>query len=132
MIIRPQGTRVRVEGGKSQAVSGESFAAPPEVEPDQLLTLWSHFRSVQWSPKKCLQTAGLLWEDNGRRDTPLRLKYSATGPRGRQWSIRPVPPPDFDPWQPSSLWRAVCAAPRGQSTVMSAQAPADHIREFIA
>ncbi|MCQ8836100.1 hypothetical protein [Streptomyces malaysiensis] len=79
-----------------------------------------------------LTAAGLLWEDNGRQDTPRRLKYTATYPRGRQWSIRPVPPLDFDPWQPSNLWRAVCAAPRDQSPVMTARALADYIRELPA
>ncbi|WP_331733083.1 hypothetical protein OHU34_43585 (plasmid) [Streptomyces sp. NBC_00080] len=76
-----------------------------------------------------LTAAGLAWEDNGRQDSPRHLAYTATGPRGRQWSIRPVPGIDFDPWQPSSLWRAVCAAPPHQSPVMSARALADHIRE---
>ncbi|KMS74317.1 hypothetical protein ACM01_15425 [Streptomyces viridochromogenes] len=78
-----------------------------------------------------LTAAGLPWEDNGRQDTP-RLAYTATGPRGRQWSIRPVSGIGFDPWQPSSLWRAMCAAPRRQSPVMSARALADHIRELPA
>jgi hypothetical protein len=79
-----------------------------------------------------LTAAGLSWEDNGRQDTPRRLKYTVTGPRGRQWSIRPVPGIDFDPWQPSNLWLAVCTAPRHQSPVMSARALADHIREYPA
>ncbi|MFF8848276.1 hypothetical protein ACF08N_37440 [Streptomyces sp. NPDC015127] len=79
-----------------------------------------------------LTAAGLSWEDNGRQDTPRRLTYTATGPRGRQWSIRPVPGIDFDPWQPSNLWRAVRATPPHQSPVMSARPLADHIRELPA
>ncbi|MFE1840747.1 hypothetical protein [Streptomyces sviceus] len=77
-----------------------------------------------------LTAAGLSWEDNGRQDTPRRLKYTVTGPRGRQWSIRPVSGMDFDPWQPSNLWRAVRVAPLHRSPVLSARPLADHIREF--
>jgi hypothetical protein len=79
-----------------------------------------------------LTAAGLSWEDNGRGATPRRLTYTVTGPRGRQWSIHPVPGIDFDPWQPSNLWRAVRAAPPHQSPVMSARALTDHIRESPA
>ncbi|MGV9895581.1 hypothetical protein [Streptomyces tendae] len=75
-----------------------------------------------------LTAAGLHWQDNGRRDTPRWLRYTATGPRGRQWSIRPVSPFDFDPWQPSNLWRASRAS-RDQTPAMTAQALADHIRQ---
>jgi hypothetical protein len=81
---------------------------------------------------KTLTRAGLSWEDNGRQDVPQRLKYTATGPRGRQWTIRPVPPIDFDPWQPSSLWQAARTTPTHQSPVTSARALADHIRELPA
>ncbi|MFF2217566.1 hypothetical protein [Streptomyces antibioticus] len=90
------------------------------------------------TPARCnelgsmLTAAGLSWEDNGRRDTPRRLKYTVTGPRGRQWSIRPVAPIDFDPWQPSDLWRAVRSTPPHQSPVLSARPLADHIRELPA
>ncbi|MEU9191310.1 hypothetical protein AB0D14_43900 [Streptomyces sp. NPDC048484] len=79
-----------------------------------------------------LTAAGLSWEDNGRQNTPRCLKYTAADPRGRQWSIRPVAGIDFDPWQPSSLWRAVRAPSRHQSPVLSARALADHIRETPA
>ncbi|MBV9024923.1 MAG: hypothetical protein JO362_14310, partial [Streptomycetaceae bacterium] len=34
-----------------------------------------------------LTSAGLPWEDNGRQATPQRLRYTATDPLGRQWSI---------------------------------------------
>ena len=76
-----------------------------------------------------LTAAGLSWTDNGRQDTPRRLTYTVVGPRGLQWSTRPVPGIDFAPWQPSNLWRAVRATPPYQSPVMSARALADHIRE---
>ncbi|MFM9707910.1 hypothetical protein [Streptomyces galilaeus] len=79
-----------------------------------------------------LTAAGLSWEDNARQDTPRRLTYTATGPRARQWTIRPVPGIDFDPWQPSNLWQAVCTAPHHRSPVLSALALADHIRELSA
>ncbi|MDX2916239.1 hypothetical protein [Streptomyces griseiscabiei] len=79
-----------------------------------------------------LTAAGLSWEDNGRQDTPRRLKYTVTGPHGRQWSVLPVAPLDFDPWQPSNLWRAVRGTPSHQSAVMSAPALAHHIRESPA
>jgi hypothetical protein len=77
-----------------------------------------------------LTAAGLSWEDNGRQDTPRRLAYTVTGPRGRQWSIRPVPGIDFDRQQPSNLWQVVCTAPRHQSAVLSARVLADRIREI--
>ncbi|GAB3977364.1 hypothetical protein GCM10029978_066870 [Actinoallomurus acanthiterrae] len=79
-----------------------------------------------------LTAAGLSWEDNGRQATPVRLTYAATDPRGRQWSIRPVPGIEFMPSEPSSLWRAVCAAPVHHSHAMSAGPLADYIREFPA
>ncbi|KAF2774847.1 hypothetical protein [Streptomyces sp. OM5714] len=77
-----------------------------------------------------LTTAGLSWEDNDRQDTPLRLKYTVTGPCDRQWSIRPVAPIDFDPWQPSDLRHAVRTAPPHQSPALSARPLADHNREL--
>ncbi|MBT1098168.1 hypothetical protein KJZ88_42495 [Streptomyces sp. Tu102] len=79
-----------------------------------------------------LTSAGLSWEDNGRQAAPKRLEYAATGPRGRQWSIRPAPGAEFDPTQPSNLWRAECAAPDHQTPVMSARSLADRIRRFPA
>lgn len=79
-----------------------------------------------------LTAAGFPWEDNDRQATPQRLTYTATDPRGRQWSIRPVPGIEFTPSQPSRLWRAVCAAPFHDSPVMSARSLADHIRKFPA
>lgn len=77
-----------------------------------------------------LTAAGLPWEDNERQDTPRRLKYTLTGPHGRQWSIRPVPPVGFAPWQPSNLWHALRPAPFHHSPALSARALADHIREL--
>jgi hypothetical protein len=79
-----------------------------------------------------LTVAGLPWKDNGRQASPQRLTYTATDPRGRQWSIRPVTGIEFTPWEPSSLWRADSGAPRHDNPVMSARALADHIREFPA
>lgn len=78
-----------------------------------------------------LTAVGLSREDNSRQATPQRLTYTAT-PRGREWSIRPVTGRELPPWQPSGLWRAVCAVTRHHSPVMSAQALADHIQEFPA
>jgi hypothetical protein len=79
-----------------------------------------------------LTAAGLPWKDNGHQAAPARLTYTATDLRGRQWSIRPVAGAEFTPWQPSSLWRALCSASRDRSTVMSAWTLTDHIREFPA
>ncbi|AZP23005.1 hypothetical protein EJC51_47500 [Streptomyces aquilus] len=78
---------------------------------------------------RALTAAGLVWESNGLQGTPRRQTYTATDHRGRQWSIQPVPGTDFDPWQPSNLWRAVRPAPRRQSPVLSPLALADHIRK---
>ncbi|MFE6098286.1 hypothetical protein ACFQ7M_41020 [Streptomyces massasporeus] len=44
----------------------------------------------------------------------------------------PAPGIDFDPWQPSDLWQAVCSASQYRSPVLSARALADHIRELSA
>ncbi|MGW4951463.1 hypothetical protein [Streptomyces parvulus] len=79
-----------------------------------------------------LTRAGLSWESNGRQDTPRRLEYTAAAPGGRPWSIRPVLPLDFDPWQPSDLWRATCGTPQKQHPALSAHAVAEHIRDFRA
>ncbi|WP_435218741.1 hypothetical protein [Streptomyces sp. bgisy034] len=79
-----------------------------------------------------LTTAGLPWQDNGRQSAPKRLEYAATGPRGCQWSIRPAPGAEFDPAQPSNLWRAECAAQGHQTPVMSAHSLTERIRRFPA
>lgn len=81
---------------------------------------------------RALTTAGLSWQDNGRQAAPKRLEYAATGPRGRLWSIRPAPGAEFDPAQPSNLWRAECAAQGDQTPVMSARSLAERIRRFPA
>jgi hypothetical protein len=100
---------------------------------DLIPTEFEHItRSRRNELGSALTAAGLSWEEHGRRVTPRRPMYTVTGPRGRQWSIQPVPGIDFDPWQPSNLWRAVRATPPHQSPVMSARALADHIRELPA
>lgn len=79
-----------------------------------------------------LTAAGLSWEDNGRQTTPQRLTYTATGPHGHPWFIRPVSGTEFSPSQPWNLWRASCTVPHRDGPVMSAWTLADHIRAFAA
>ncbi|MFE9024388.1 hypothetical protein ACFYNL_38390 [Streptomyces sp. NPDC007808] len=79
-----------------------------------------------------LTSAGLAWEAGGREGSPRSLTYTVTGPRGRQWSVRPVGGVDFNPWEPSSLWQAVRTAPFHRSPALSARSVADHIRNFAA